>query len=373
MGDVRGHRLKRVVDKIYGAVGEPDAWADVLQEVAETVGARGALLFRPSAGGDPQGFWSPAADDLVDWALGDGKHLHNPRPARAQQFGLGHAATESDLFSQTELERDPFNNEMIGRLKYRWEAGGTIGEIDGAPLLFTTQRLADQERFDSSELDLLEALFPHLARATQLSVRLAMARAEGALYAFDQMACGGVVLGNRGRVLQVNASAARMMGRGIDITADRVVASTGAANTALQGMIEAALASHPRLKRERVRPTVVIDRPEREPLIAYAIPLRGGIRDLFTPGRALLVLEEPEARRQVSDQALVSTFGLTPAEVRLATALAEGKDLRTIAEQNRVTLGTVRSQLKSLMAKTDTHRQAELVGLLLRYSVNGPG
>lgn len=372
MGDVRGHRLERVVDKIYGAVGEPDAWADVLQEVAEAVGARGALLFRPSTGADPLGFWSPAADDLVDWALGDGKHLHNPRPARAQRRGLGHAVTESDLFSQTELERDPFNIEMIGRLGYRWEAGGTIGEIDGAPLLFTAQRRADQERFDRSELDSLEAVFPHLARAAQFSVRLAMARAEGALYAFDQMACGGVLLGSRGRVLKVNASAARMMGRGIDVAADRVVVTDAAANTALQAMVETALASD-LLKRERVRPTVVIDRRERGPLIAYAIPLRGGIRDLFTPGRALLVLEEPEARRQVSGAALASSFGLTPAEVRLATALAEGKDLKAAAEERGVTIGTVRSQLKSLMAKTDTRRQAELVGLLLRYSVNGHG
>src|SRR5690606_9624371 len=161
MGDVRGHRLERVVDKIYRAVGEPDTWSEVLQEVAEAVGARGALLFSASANSDPQGFWSPSADDLVDWALGEGKHVHNPRPARAMRLGLGRAATESDLFSETELERDPFNMEMIGRLGYRWEAGGIIGEIDGAPLLFTAQRRASQERFDRSELESMEALFPH--------------------------------------------------------------------------------------------------------------------------------------------------------------------------------------------------------------------
>lgn len=46
------------------------------------------------------------------------------------RVGSGHAITESDLFSQEELERDPFNAEMIGRLGYRWEAGGVFGDIE---------------------------------------------------------------------------------------------------------------------------------------------------------------------------------------------------------------------------------------------------
>ena len=374
MANVRAHRLAEVVDRIYGAVGDPNSWGDVLQEVAETVGARGALLFKPSStASETQGFWSPSIDDLVDWSLRDGKDLHNPRPARAFRVGLGRAVTESDLFSEEELARDPFNREMIGRLGYRWEAGGVIAKIDGAPLLFTTQRRADQERFGRPELEALEALFPHFARAAQFSVRLAMARAEGALFAFDQMACGGILLGSKGGVLKVNACAQRTMGKGIDIAGGRVVAANPASNAALQGIIQAALSPEVRLKRERTRPTVIIERRERAPLIAYAIPLRGGIRDVFDPGKAVLVLEEPEARRQVAGAALADAFGLTPAEIRLAEALTQGKDLATIAEEHRVTIGTVRSQLKSIMAKTDTHRQAELVTLLLRYSVNGSG
>ncbi len=61
MANVRAHRLAEVVDRIYGAVGDPNSWGDVLQEVAETVGARGALLFKPSStASETQGFWSPS-------------------------------------------------------------------------------------------------------------------------------------------------------------------------------------------------------------------------------------------------------------------------------------------------------------------------
>jgi len=372
MADVRAHHLEKVVDRIYGAVGDPETWGDVLQEIAEALGARGALIFRPSANAsETQGFWSPSIDDLVDWAIrGDGKELHNPRPARALRFALGRAATESDLFSQVELDKDPYNREMIARLGYRWEAGGVLAMIDGAPLLFTTQRRGNKERFGSSELEAMEALFPHFTRAAQISIRLALARAEGVLFAFDQMACGGILLGHNGRVLKVNACAEQLMGKGIDIAGGRIVASNSAGNAALQGIIQAAMASEVGLKRERTRPTVVIERYESGPLIAYAIPLRGGIRDVFNPGKAVLVLEEPQARRQVASSVLAEAFGLTPAEVRVAVALAQGKDPATIAEEHRVSIGTIRSQLKSLMAKTDTHRQAELVTLVLLYTVN---
>jgi hypothetical protein len=70
MADVRAHHLEKVVDRIYGAVGDPETWGDVLQEIAEALGARGALIFRPSANAsETQGFWSPSIDDLVDWAI----------------------------------------------------------------------------------------------------------------------------------------------------------------------------------------------------------------------------------------------------------------------------------------------------------------
>jgi len=57
---------------------------------------------------------------------------------------------------------------------------------------------------------------------------------------------------------------------------------------------------------------------------------------------------------------------LTPAEARLAAALATGATLEQIAAAHRVTEATLRSQLRSIFSKTGTSRQAELVRLALR-------
>lgn len=55
---------------------------------------------------------------------------------------------------------------------------------------------------------------------------------------------------------------------------------------------------------------------------------------------------------------------LTPAESRIARGIARGEPLAAIAEANGISIGTARTQLKSVFVKTGTHRQAQLVALL---------
>jgi DNA-binding CsgD family transcriptional regulator len=62
----------------------------------------------------------------------------------------------------------------------------------------------------------------------------------------------------------------------------------------------------------------------------------------------------------------VKAFGLTPAEVRVASIIARGLSPEPAAEELSVAKVTVRNQIKSTSGKTDTHRQSELVALLSR-------
>jgi len=60
-------------------------------------------------------------------------------------------------------------------------------------------------------------------------------------------------------------------------------------------------------------------------------------------------------------------FALTPAEIRLAAHLANGGTLANFAKARALSRNTVRNQLQAIYCKTGTHRQAELVGLLLKF------
>jgi DNA-binding CsgD family transcriptional regulator len=61
---------------------------------------------------------------------------------------------------------------------------------------------------------------------------------------------------------------------------------------------------------------------------------------------------------------LQSLFGLTSAEAILAHAVASGRSLDAHARERGIAISTVRTQLRALFAKTETHRQGELVARL---------
>jgi len=62
---------------------------------------------------------------------------------------------------------------------------------------------------------------------------------------------------------------------------------------------------------------------------------------------------------------LRGAFDLTPAETEVMRALTEGQAVTDIAESRGRSVETVRAQLKSIMAKTETRSQTELVRLTL--------
>ncbi|TWG90251.1 DNA-binding CsgD family transcriptional regulator [Mesorhizobium sp. J18] len=66
------------------------------------------------------------------------------------------------------------------------------------------------------------------------------------------------------------------------------------------------------------------------------------------------------------NQLLAQSFKLTPAEIRLCLALADGLTLREAAERLAITRETVRDRLKTVFQKTGTNRQSELISLLIR-------
>lgn len=81
--------------------------------------------------------------------------------------------------------------------------------------------------------------------------------------------------------------------------------------------------------------------------------------------RTIACLIFPLGRRRVAGaRQLMSLFGLSPAEARLARALCHGETLEEYAEAQSVKLPTVKTQLRAVFAKTQTDRQAALVNLI---------
>lgn len=102
----------------------------------------------------------------------------------------------------------------------------------------------------------------------------------------------------------------------------------------------------------------------RPPLIVHLVPIRRDARDVFSQASAILVLTPVVPGKVPTAEVLQGLFDLTPAEARVARGVAELQTVDTIADTLGVSRETIRTQLKSVLAKTGTARQADLASLL---------
>jgi DNA-binding CsgD family transcriptional regulator len=211
---------------------------------------------------------------------------------------------------------------------------------------------------------------PYLHRPLHVDRLLAEAHVQlaASAEALDRVAHGVLVLSAAGRLLFANRAGQAILTScdGLTFEGNRL-RSTRPQDTAT---LAAAIA-------EAVRSTqgeglgsaavVTLGRPSgRRPLVVAVSPVaaRPVLLDIDRPA-AVVFVTDPD-RAVLPDEALIrQALGLTPAEARLARLLAEGIDLDQAAARLRLTIHTARSRLKAIFHKTGTHRQVELVRLVL--------
>ena len=113
--------------------------------------------------------------------------------------------------------------------------------------------------------------------------------------------------------------------------------------------------------------TVVVRR-QRRPLLVSLIG-RQSYPESKTGSFIILLLVNTDFRPGPDQTVLRAAFGLTASEARLAEYIATGGSLEDAAAKLGITRGTAAKKLKFIFEKTDTHRQAELVSLLTRFTI----
>jgi DNA-binding CsgD family transcriptional regulator len=363
-------RVGGMIDRFYEAATQPELWRGLLAELADALGAEGCYLI-PGIGSPFRPVCSPSMDESCFVGLKEGWFDRNPRLTRgfAAVRSTKEIVTESMLFTPWELDHHPFHAEFVSRFKARWFAGLDLAGQGATGLALTAERLARQEPFSSSEVETLRRLVPHIQGAGRMAIHLAAARDQGLLDGFAYFDCGAILLDWMGRVLRVNEKAESLMvGPWFTIQNKRLVAGTKDCDALLQRLIGSVLARGPLQDCAPPEP-VAVRRPGARPLIIQAAPVARSAIDLFQQAKAVVMVVDPDAARPPQESLLRQVFGLTGAEAAIAASLARGDDLEAIAETRKVSLGTLRHQVKSILAKTETKRQAELVAHLGRYAM----
>jgi DNA-binding CsgD family transcriptional regulator len=212
--------------------------------------------------------------------------------------------------------------------------------------------------FSLQEQRKLERLSKSLSRAAMIAQAMARASASAALEAFDISNIAVVLVNRTGEVVAANKAAKGLLKSGIRIVDGRLNVSDPDSTAQFEGAVRRLVAPD---SDAALLPPIRLPRRGRPPILAHPLRLENVVTNAVNDPLAAIILIDPGARKKSSESHLHIAFRLTPAEAKLASALATGEPLDRICEQLEISKETGRNQLKSIFAKTGTRRQAELV------------
>ena len=362
-----------LIDRIYQAAVEPSAWRGVVRDLCGVFGAHSGVLALTSNETElssvsiAHGVFEDAA--VVGEYFAHFRALDIAVPAFARNT-TGKVAATSRLFAQRDLARNEFYNDFFRRIGLIDSIGANVLRDERGTALICFQRADGTTNFQTSDIVEAERVAPHIRRALQLHRVFAPHRraANALLDVLEKVTAGVVLLDGTGRPWYVNAVAREIFGRGDGLAlspAGALLALDRSAGDSIASLIGAVLTRGGQHSGGRV---AVPRRDGKAPYGVLVSPASIDAMSLFEApagSGVIILLSDPDRVRPGGLAAAMAPYGLTGAELGLLTALVAGQPLREHCDRSRITINTGKFHLRSLFAKTDTHRQTALVRMAL--------
>lgn len=280
---------------------------------------------------------------------------------------LWQVATPEALWPLPELTKTEYYNEFLCPINIKHAMFGLVANQSSSLANISLFRDPKAGEFVESDLHLLQLLVPHLQRAFGIHFRFSGLDEKIARYdkALDMLTFGVLILDLAKSILFMNQRARKHVssGDGLRIRAGEILLGNPSESAQLQSLIDGATKTA--IGRGiSAGGTMLASRHHGPALCLTIAPLRSGA--LLATSAAVIFIADPSDRTELPSDLLRRCYGLAAAECRLVLILIEGHSLSGAADLLHVTLNTAKTQLKSVFAKTEVRRHAELVALLLR-------
>jgi DNA-binding CsgD family transcriptional regulator/PAS domain-containing protein len=221
----------------------------------------------------------------------------------------------------------------------------------------------DAPAFMDVERQRLDILLPHLPRALPLRQRLGGLEAQTGFAALEALALGVVIATADGAIVFANAAAEALVRRDEGLQFGGRRSGLGAVQPleaqALRGLVDA-------VTHGGVGGMLRVTRRTQPPLAVLVAPLPTRLHPAtaLAPSLALVLITDPADGPMLAAQALQQLFGVTVAEADVALALVAGHSAAEIAAERRVSVPTVRTQIRQILTKTGALHLRHLTRLL---------
>ena len=280
----------------------------------------------------------------------------------------------AELYTAEELKTSPTYNDLFLRGHYQHGLNVRLDGPDGSHISWGLGDPVSAGGWGSSEITLVKELLPYIRQFVR--VRQALVRAEArhttATALLENYRVGAIHLDRRGRILEVNDRARRILRRGGRLSDNNGVLCARAPEdqVRLARLMADALPSSGAVA---LSGSMWLGRSSRwPPFVVHVKPVDIPQPDYGAPHVAALVLIVEPGRQQRLDPDVVGrTLGLTPAESQVAVSLAAGQSVREMAEATGHTTDAIYWHLKHIYKKRSISRQADLVRLVLSIAEFG--
>jgi DNA-binding CsgD family transcriptional regulator len=363
--------LKEVISR-----GESDgkAWLAIITELIAAFGATAAAVYAPPFLGRP----------VVPFLLHnlDFSAIAHRLAAYTNRAPFLHAAIEQGLLPGVFTDREVIPFEQLQQHDYykeilvplRWADGLQIvpraPSATDAGLVFAFYRFGEDLPFDADAHRLAQTLLPHLADCgDHFRVQL-QDTVSPALRALDGFSTPCIVVAASGKCIHANLAAQTLLKQDQGLSVRNGVLSAADARTnkqlfdVIQRAAEATADSAP------IETLLFADGPA--PLLAIVAPLPAEDSAVRFENHACaaiyLVRVEGVQQYAAEGRRAQLLFNLTGAETGILSLFLAGRSLNDIATERKTATITVRTQLKSIMHKTHSRHQLDL----LRFRRLGP-
>ena len=376
----------RFVERIYEAAEHPARWRALYEDLQAALGVKSihmlALDKRHGTLSYSDGANLPVQGEL---AYMQQYRLIDPRLPIVMARDVGQWTHCHDVLGEDVVATHPFYQEFLLPYDRRYMTGCKLVDTPEATVVFATLSGTAQGPLPADALAFLDRLLPHLQRACRIGIQN---------FVYSSQALVGHLLVNKLRQPVI------LMSTGGEVMHANEAAGELERSTNLVQVVDNKLKLPRRQLEELLRHCAAMEQEIKTGAAQVATPdgtaagqfrsLRIGEREgeeslyafytVLTPQGALgtfglrpvvmLLFYHPASAPAIDSGLLYAVFGLTPAECRIATLLAEGLSLKQIAQVQGTQHETVRKQLRSIYQKTETNRQPELIRLLLHLPHN---
>jgi len=359
---------EQLLDMIYDAATEEPLWTQALIQIADMTGSLGGMVM----GADLKHLSIPF---LFNGRMSDEshrtfaeRHIQNPWGDVMMHSPAGMLVQSDEILSLQNLKRTAFFDEVLRPQQVAHNAMVNLVSNDGLYGVFNLCRSERQGLLGEDGLRLLSQLYPRMRRSLILGSRINGYRAlqHAQSQALDRLSAGIMLIDRGARVIFANTAARAMTGNDGPLRLRNTILTAVFPPDAEQ--LEALVAAATR--GDSLVQTMSLPHPHDGRLLTVQITsLRS--RDLqrladrgLRNAAAMVVIRDPAQPLDIPVGWIVDTYGLTPAEARVALCAASGATIPETAHRLNVSPNTVKTHLSRVFAKTGTSRQIELARLM---------